>query len=860
MVAGSNNGFGSHPRRRIRGVPGNGRPRAKRLAAGTLGAALIGTGPAGFSLQTAPAASAATSAGTSAQASVPTAPQGYRLVGGDGGIFNYKTNFYGSMAGQSLAAPVVGGVSMPDGSGYWLVGSDGGVFAFGRAGFFGSLWGIKLTAPIVGIAPTSDGRGYWLVGKDGGIFAFGDAGFEGSLVHTKLGGPVVGITGDTVDHSGYWVAAADGGVFALGHARFHGSAVHDPLRGPISGITAAPGGGGYWLSGVDGGVFSFGADFYGSRGTSPAPFNTVGIETTPSGHGYWLATSDGNVYPFGDAVNLGSLRGQHLVAPIVGITGRAGGPLFTGSYPRPLWVGVSTDTSQGGVGGDDTPTFTHGTAPYKAQLAPGSHLPPGLLLESDGTLRGDPAAPAEFTVVFTDAKGNQTNVPVSVGYAPTGYIATLAGGPISGGTPAAPGARPANAARAAAQAIQAWRQAATKARSALTQSTSPHGQTTLPAPDGSTVASGTGYPGGNGDSGASTGSQVYMPPAVAVGPDGTVYFSEEPSGGSPDVRSITPDGIIHTFAGGGSTTPTSDGTPVTDASLGSPTFLAVDGRGNVIVGDTTANQIYVVPTTSGSYYGQAMVAGNVYLLSLGDASGSTINGLAVDPDGTIYWSDSETGTIWKLTDADAVSTAVDGSTATVGESPALSTPAELAVDPVDHSLYLANCNDTGIATECTDGVVEELTSNGLADVAGGFQSDIGGLAVDTSHNVYISDVFGYGVGGAGAKTWDDLVLKVAAGSGTPKVIAGQSPQPPPPDSQSGAPTFAPYQTGVPADSSGVDIPFGLAFDSTTRNLLIAQAFEPGSGIAGVGAKAVRIVSNADQAQGSPYQPGGVSSS
>ena len=60
-----------------------------------------------------------------------------------------------------------------------MVASDGGVFTFGNAQFYGSMGGQQLNAPIVSIVPTSTGHGYWLVAKDGGIFAFGDAQFYG---------------------------------------------------------------------------------------------------------------------------------------------------------------------------------------------------------------------------------------------------------------------------------------------------------------------------------------------------------------------------------------------------------------------------------------------------------------------------------------------------------------------------------------------------------------------------------------------------------------------------------------------------------------------------------------------------------
>ena len=66
------------------------------------------------------------------------------------------------------------------GAGYYIVGSDGGVFAYGDAQFYGSMGGQTMNAPVVGMELTSSGAGYWLLGQDGGIFAFGDAQFYGA--------------------------------------------------------------------------------------------------------------------------------------------------------------------------------------------------------------------------------------------------------------------------------------------------------------------------------------------------------------------------------------------------------------------------------------------------------------------------------------------------------------------------------------------------------------------------------------------------------------------------------------------------------------------------------------------------------
>jgi hypothetical protein len=59
--------------------------------------------------------------------------------------------------------------------GYLFVASDGGIFAYGNSEFYGSMGGSSLNAPVVGMASDNSTGGYWLVGADGGIFTFGAA-------------------------------------------------------------------------------------------------------------------------------------------------------------------------------------------------------------------------------------------------------------------------------------------------------------------------------------------------------------------------------------------------------------------------------------------------------------------------------------------------------------------------------------------------------------------------------------------------------------------------------------------------------------------------------------------------------------
>ena len=251
-------------------------------------------------------------------------PQGYDLVGSDGGVFVFPTGqssgYYGSLPGLGVNVHnIVGIVPTDNFTGYDLVGSDGGVFVFptGRpTGFYGSLPGLGVDVNnIVGIVPTDNFTGYDLVGSDGGVFVFPtgrSTGFYGSL--PGLGLKVDDIVGLVAGPGGggYFLVGRDGGVFTFGNAPFLGSlpgiGVHVD---DIVGISSTADGRGYYVVGSDGSVYAFGdAHSYGSLPALGVSLSDiVSVVPTQDGKGYWLVGSDGGIFAFGDAANLGSLPG-----------------------------------------------------------------------------------------------------------------------------------------------------------------------------------------------------------------------------------------------------------------------------------------------------------------------------------------------------------------------------------------------------------------------------------------------------------------------------------------------------------------------------------------------------------------------
>jgi hypothetical protein len=278
-------------------------------------------------------------------------PSGYRLVGGDGGIFAFGAPFEGSAAGIPTACPPnTSDRSMPSGScwsmattpsdmGYWILNAyTGAVAAYGDAASYGdrtasNTGGADFWPTSTAMTPTADGKGYWILNQSlngyGTVQAFGDANFYGDestvAPHVVPNGVPMGMVG-TVNGRGYWIVDSDGGVFAFGDATFCGSTGAAALNASVVGIARMPGGGGYLLAAADGGVFTFGdAVFGGSMGGTDLNAPVVGIAITPNGQGYWLVGADGGVFAFGGAPFLGSMGGQVLRQPIFGISAQPGG-------------------------------------------------------------------------------------------------------------------------------------------------------------------------------------------------------------------------------------------------------------------------------------------------------------------------------------------------------------------------------------------------------------------------------------------------------------------------------------------------------------------------------------------------------
>ena len=100
------------------------------------------------------------------------------------------------------------------------------------------------------------------------------------------------------------------------------------------------------------------------------------------------------------------------------------------------------------------------------------------------------------------------------------------------------------------------------------------------------------------------------PPAPAAGPARVISAI---AGGRFYHQAMTA-GDIYTIAGGGAGG-LGDGGPAADSQLSAPADIALDGQGNLVIADTGHGRVRMVAAATGTFYGRAMTAGDIYTIA-----------------------------------------------------------------------------------------------------------------------------------------------------------------------------------------------------------------------------------------------------
>ena len=238
-----------------------------------------------------------------------------------------------------------------------------------------------------------------------------------------------------------------------------------------------------------------------------------------------------------------------------------------------------------------------------------------------------------------------------------------------------------------------------------------------------------------------------FPYSLAFDPNGVLYFTDY---GTNLIEKITPDGVVHPVAGPQQGF-AGDGGPALQASINYPESLAFDTAGNLIFTDSGNDRIRklspfgIISTVAGAVHfsgdnGPATLA----------TSYSPVNP-AVDSRGNIYFADYGNNRIRKIDPSGVITTVAGNGVAgyTGDNGPAtsatLNSPNGVAIDAVGN-LYIADYYNSAVRKVNPAGVITTFAGNfyamafgdgGLATAAGLYRA--ADVAVDLAGNVFISD-------------------------------------------------------------------------------------------------------------------------
>jgi hypothetical protein len=149
---------------------------------------------------------------------------------------------------------------------------------------------------------------------------------------------------------------------------------------------------------------------------------------------------------------------------------------------------------------------------------------------------------------------------------------------------------------------------------------------------------GDGVAGFSGDRGPATSAKLYEPNSVAVDSAGNLIVADQFNSRVRLVAARTGTfygqamtaGDIYTIAGQGTPYYSGNGVPATGAQINlfESSAVRVDGSGNVLIADTSDNLIRVVAARTGTFYGRAMTAGDIYTVAGGGSTGAASNGVS----------------------------------------------------------------------------------------------------------------------------------------------------------------------------------------------------------------------------------------
>jgi len=273
--------------------------------------------------------------------------------------------------------------------------------------------------------------------------------------------------------------------------------------------------------------------------------------------------------------------------------------------------------------------------------------------------------------------------------------------------------------------------------------------------------------GSSGSSGSSGPATFFQPGSLAIDSIGNLYVADT---GNYVIRKVTPDGVITTLAGSLGMSGSSDGTG-TSATFGNLGGLGIDASGNLYAGDLEYENIRkitpdgVVTTFAGPVGGTGGTGGSGSSGSSGAVTITYPSGIAVDSNGNLFVADSGNGAIEEVSSTGVVTlfagaSGASGSSGGSGASDGTGTnatfgqPVGIAFDP-QGNLIVADMGTNSIRKITPGGYVSTLAGSltgssgpvgdtgdtGAYDGTGtaAFFASPQGVAVNSQGTIYVTD-------------------------------------------------------------------------------------------------------------------------
>lgn len=265
----------------------------------------------------------------------------------------------------------------------------------------------------------------------------------------------------------------------------------------------------------------------------------------------------------------------------------------------------------------------------------------------------------------------------------------------------------------------------------------------------STVA-GSGVQGYNGDGIAATSAALNLPLGVAVDGSGNIYIADLSNN---RIRKVNGSGIITTVAGNGIGGYNGDGIAATSAQLNGPIAVAVDGSGNLFIGDPGNHRVRMVNTsgTITTLAGTGVAGGGGDGGPAASAQLGNPTGILVDISGNLFIADNQvhrvrqvstSGIIITLAGTGVAGFSGDGGVATDAQ---LNAPFGIAIDG-SGNLFIADETNHRVREVDTSGIISTVAGNGANNPNGDGGPAINAIFrqpatvfVDRAGNIYIPD-------------------------------------------------------------------------------------------------------------------------